>query len=295
MKRSSILLAGLGVSLSALVCALAGAQTDQSVADFRPAHVRKADRRPMPFPPGGETRGSAFAVEFLSYDQMNVRDRALAQKAESAIGERAGFDALEFNQGTWNERQIVCAALPGHLFLQFVRNNGKGDVSVFAASIPRGVEGRVRIILILRRGYSLFSPAPINALTISAFNHIRAEETPGESPAWLATGLCYAALAGAHPQAGPPEQTAVEKLPGAPPGRLFIPIQGGAVISFVDVAATPRPMQWTMTFNGKGKLLKATHAAAPRTTEKAARRKPAQVQGKPVRTTDPEGKVILIR
>ena len=50
-----------------------------------------------------------------------------------------------------------------------------------------------------------------------------------------------------------------------------------------------------MTFDPKGKLLKATHRPAPRATEKTAQRKPAEVQGKPVRATDPEGKAILIR
>jgi hypothetical protein len=85
-------------------------------------------------------------------------------------------------------------------------------VSVFTVSIPRGGDGRVRIIPIQRRGYSLFSPAPINALTISAFNHIRAEEHP-KAPDWLGTGLCYAALAGAHPQAAEVERMPKPEIP----------------------------------------------------------------------------------
>ena len=105
-----------------------------------------------------------------------------------------------WSKGQWSYQQVVCPALPNHLFLQYTRNNGVGDVTMFTASIPRGGEGRVRIIPILRRGYSLFSPAPINALTISAFNHIRAEEPDGTSSNWLGNGLCYAALAGAHPR-----------------------------------------------------------------------------------------------
>ena len=173
----------------------------------------------MPFSPGSETAGPAAAIEFRSYDQMSRQDRDLAADAESAIGERAGFAGLEFNQGKWNYQQIVCPALPNHLFLQFTRNNGTGDVSVFSASIPRGGDGRVRIIPILRRGYSLFSPAPINALTISAFNHIRAEEHSDEPPDWLATGLCYAALAGAHPQVGPPEETEDQEAPRCSAGQ----------------------------------------------------------------------------
>jgi hypothetical protein len=253
----------------------------------------------MPFPPGSETPGSADALEFRSYDQMTQQDRDLEADAESAIAERAGFAGLEFNQvserGKWSYQQVVCSALPNHLFLQFTRNNGKGDVSVFSASIPRGGDGRVRIIPILRRGYSLFSPAPINALTISAFNHIRAEEHVDTTPEWLATGMCYAALAGVHPQIGPPEVTDIHKLPAAPTGREVIPMHGGAVIRFTDVAAIPRPMEWSMTFNGKGKLLKATHSAAPKSGGKVRERTPVEIQGKPVQATDPSSKAILIK
>ncbi len=259
------------------------------------SHTRKAAPRPMPFPPGSETELPVTALEFRPYDRMTQQDRDLAADGESSIEERAGFAGLEFNQGKWNYQQIVCPALPNHLLLQFTRNNGTGDVSVFSASIPRGDSGRVRIIPILRRGYSLFSPAPINALTISAFNRIRAEEHPIDPPQWLATGLCYAALAGAHPQIGPPEVNEIKKLPAPPPGRIFIPMHGGAVISFVDAAAIPRPMQWTMTFNGKGKLLKATHSGAQKSLAKAKLKTPAEVKGKSVQPTSAEGKATLIR
>jgi hypothetical protein len=185
--------------------------------------------------------------------------------------------------------------LPNHLFLQYARNRGAGDRSVFTASIPRGGSGRVRIIPILRRGYSLFSPAPINALTIATFNHIRAEEPSGLTPGWLATGLCYAALAGARPQIGPSEVSDVRKLPDAPTGSLVIPLHGGAVIRFTDVAAPSRPMEWTMTFNGSGKLLKATHSAARASKARVVVRTPSEVQGKPVQAVDAEGKAILIK
>jgi hypothetical protein len=249
----------------------------------------------MPFPPGSETADRATALEFRSYDRMSEQDRDLLADAESAIGERAGFAGLEFNQGKWSYQQIVCPALPNHLFLQFTRNNGSGDISVFSASIPRGSEGRVRIIPIQRRSYSLFSPAPINALTISAFNHIRAEENPANAPDWLATALCYAALAGAHPQIGSPEVTDFKKLPAAPPGRLEIPMNGGAILRFTDVSATPGPMDWIMTFNGKGKLIKAAHSAAPKSKGTVVERTPAEVQGKPVQAVDVDGKATLIK
>ncbi|MGA2890597.1 MAG: hypothetical protein ABSE51_21390 [Terracidiphilus sp.] len=300
MECLKVLPAALVIAAAALACMPVEAQTDPDHPAPYPSHVRNADQRPMPFPPGSETPESASPqetrpLEFLLADRMSQQDRDLAAKTESAIGERAGVAGLEFNPGKWSYQQVVCSALPDHLFIEFTRNNGIGDVSVFSASIPRGDLGQVRVIPIQRRGYSLFSPAPVNAMTVSAFNHIRAEEHPVKAPAWLATGLCYAALAGAHPQIGPPEETAVQKLPAAPTGKLMIPLNGGAVISFKDVSAVPRPMQWTMTFDGKGKLLKATHSAAQRSRKKAVQRKAAEVQGKSVQSTDPDAKATLIK
>ena len=217
-------------------------------------------------PPDGTKPEAAEAIEFHALDQMTQKDRELAANAESSIAERAAYTDLEFNQGTWSYEQVVCRALPNHVFLRFMRKNGTGDVSMFTASIPRGDEGRVHIIPIQLRGYSLFSPAPINALTISAFNHIRAEENPEKtsSPNWLGTGLCYGALAGGHPQvpdlAESPEQ---QKVHVAMKASLEVEGNGGAVISFSDASAAPRPMLWTMTFDSKGRLLKATHSPAP--------------------------------
>jgi len=251
--------------------------------------------RPMPFPPGSEAPGRVRTIEFRAPEQMTAEDRTLEAGGEASIRERAGFDGLELNQGKWSYSQIVCPALPNHLLLQFTRNNGAADVSVFSASIPRGGNGRVRIIPILRRGYSLFSPAPVNTLTISAFNHIRDEEHAGKAPDWLETGLCYAALAGEHPVAALlAENPADQKFPAAMPAVMEIPNQGGAVIRFADTAAIPRPMEWAMTFDGKGKLLKATHTPADLVREKATKQTIVQAKGKPLPQVivDAKGKPI---
>jgi hypothetical protein len=194
---------------------------------------------------------------------MTQGDRDLAAGAESSISEHAGFAGIEFNQGNWGYEQVVCPALPNHVFLRYVRKNGTGDESVFSASIPRDSKGRVRIIPILLRSYSLFSPAPVNVMTISAFNHIRAEEHFDSAPEWIGTGLCYAALAGARPRvAMSAEDPASLKVPVAAPARLKITDRGNIVLSFSDASTSPRAMEWTMIFNRKGELLKATHKAA---------------------------------
>ncbi len=220
---------------------------------------------PKPFSVHGSKRKAEFTIEFLPSDQMTEKDRLLVADAESSIAEHAGFAGFEFDRTTWSYQQVVCPALPNHLFLQFMRNNGVGDVTVFSASIPRDGEGRVRIIPILRRGYSLFSPAPINALTISAFNHIRAEEPSGSNSDWLGNGLCYAALAGARPQIVSPNATPAPNKP-IPALTAVLDVQLQAkneeVIRFADAAAIPHPMEWTMTFTRQGRLIKATHSAA---------------------------------
>jgi hypothetical protein len=264
MERSITLRIVLAVAsiaaAGAPVAAQAQAGEDLSAAPLKMRQVPDAVP-PVPFSPESETAERVAPVEYRSLDQMTEKDRDLAADAEASISEHAGHLDLEFNQGKWGYRQVVCPAFPNHLFLRFTRNNGTGDVSIFTASVPRGGEGRVRIVPIQMRGYSLFSPAPINALTISAFNHIRAEEHQDADQDWLGNGLCYAALAGGHPVAAKlTEDSDNRKFPAAIPAALAVPVNGGEVISFTDVSASPKLMQWNMIFNRKGKLLKATHA-----------------------------------
>jgi len=273
--------------LAFFACVCAGVRAQAGPGDSAHTQAGKPVHeglRPMPFPIDSSAPGSVLAVSFRPAEQMTEKDRLLEADAESAIGEKAGFADLEFNVGKWNYQQIVCPALPNHLFLSFTRNNGVGDVSLFSASIPRNGEGRVRIIPIQRRGYSFFSPAPINALTISAFNHIRTEEHPDQAPDWVGTALCYAALAGAHPAVEIPADSPNSKdyLAG-PQAIMDIPNRGGAIIRLTDVAAPRKPMAWTLTFNGKGKLLKATHVPAAQIgATKVTPPAPADGQGQPI-------------
>ena len=258
MPHLRILPVFLAVLSIASVCAIAKAQ-DAAAAQVKVSPVPEA-APPKPFPAGSAAPGPVAPIEYRSVDQMSRKDADLEADAESSIAEHAGRIGLDFTHGAWSYRQVVCPALPNHLFLRFLRNGGAGDVSVFTASIPRNGEGRVRIVPIKLRGYSLFSPAPINALTISAFNHIRIEEHPAGTPDWLGTGLCYAALAGAHPEvASLVEDLESQKFLAAVPARLEIPVEGGAIVSFTDAGAAPKPMEWTMTFDRRGRLLKAAH------------------------------------
>ena len=285
MVRFGILPTVLAAVCTALLCVALRAQTPVEEAQgnaFRGKPVPPAVP-PAPFSIDAPYRQPAFSIEFRPAAQMTEQDRRLAANAESSIAEHAGYSGFELEQGGWNYQQVVCPALPNHLFLQYTRNQGAEDVTVFSASIPRNGDGRVRIIPILRRGYSLFSPAPINALTVSAFNHIRAEEPARESSDWLGNGLCYAALAGAHPQVVFPEDgsTRLKRTP-AFSAAMETGIKGGEIIKFADAAAMPKAMEWTMTFTRKGKLLKATHSPAELIHETPLTQKSAVLRSFPV-------------
>jgi hypothetical protein len=237
---------------------------------------------PSPFAIDGAKDPSANSIRIIPEDAMTREDRDLLAGAESSIQERAGVQNFDFNSAGWTYHQLVCPALPNHLFVRFTRDDGTRQMSMFSAAIPRDGNGRVRIIPIVRRGYSLFSPAPIGALTIAAFNRIREEDGAGTSADWLGTGLCYAALAGANPNAGEPIRSDSTEIPSVIPPTLTTRTDGGAIIRFADVSATPRPMEWALTFDSRGKLLKAAHTPAAVTgalrhagsAEKASQEKP---------------------
>ena len=243
----------------AIAAALCPAQETQSAAAY-PIPKEKpvpAWVEPAPFPVSGSPLAPGFTVEVRTPDQLTEQDRLREADAESSIAERAGFADLEFNAGKWSYRQLVCPDFPNHLFLRFTRDNGAGDQSMFSASIPLNGNGHVRIIPILRRSYTLFSPAPINAITVSAFNHIRSEEDAPNPQSWVGTALCYAALAGANPVAVPRGDASL--LPGGFPAasapELKAPVKGDEVIYLGDESAKPKPVVWTMTFSRKGRLM----------------------------------------
>ena len=227
--------------------------------DIRSAEPLK-ERAVRPLPELGvhdpfsiDGRNGARIVEVRSETAISEQDKLLEANLESTIRERAAFQALDLSSGQWSYSQLACKSFPGHLFLRFNRNNGAGDESAFTVSIPRYGNGRIRFVPLLRRGYSLWSPTPVNAITISAFNHILLEERSGSEteskPDWSSMAVCYAALAGS----GGPDADSVE-LTRAP--ILHIAFSGEAHVEFIT--GSRRLSEWQMFFDRKGILKKAT-------------------------------------
>ena len=277
----------LAAAVLAVVCVSFTVFPAQSRGQERSKHERIVPDpvEPKPFSTIATRQTPIYTVDFRSAEEISQQDRLLLADAESSIAEHVGFTGLELSKGEWTTRQIVCPTFPNHLFVQCTRNNGAGDVSVFSASIPRNGNGRVRIVPILKRGYSLFSPAPINALTISAFNHIRAEDAETANSDWLGNALCYAALTGARPEILTPDaEPALHKPIPALAAAMDVQMQsrGTEVIRFDDAAARPHATEWSMTFTHQGKLIKATHRPASMAAVKPASQKDAVARTWPV-------------
>lgn len=253
--------------------------------------VLPGQTQPAAVPAGGPDIPRFFAeptnalivstVEVRPESAMSREDQDLVANAESSIEERVRLDDIDFNQGKWTYQQIACTAFPNHLLVRFSRNEGANDVSMFSASIPRSNEGRLRIVPIYRKGYSLFSPATTGPRTIAAFNHIRSEEHYDKAPSWVATGLCYSALTGGKPDIGGDSSDTARG--GSP--ILVVLKNGGAVIEFTDFVARSRPLAWALTFDHNGQLLKVERRPSPSTIAKAVPPPASNPEQHPIKPT----------
>ncbi len=217
-----------------------------------------------PFTDKDSSSAKGHFIVYRNRAQMNAADRALAAKMQPAIRGAAELAGMDFDKSQWSYRQLECQAVPNHLFLLFENNGGAGDVSLFSVSIPRAGNGHLRILPAARRGFTLFAPAPVNALAIAAFNRIRAEEPKGPPADWLAAGLCYAALTeprlaiALSPHEAPDADFGLSFPPSLEVGPL-----GESTVRFVNVQAASQPMQWALTFDAKGQLVKVEHFPTP--------------------------------
>lgn len=220
---------------------------------------------------------NAKLIEFLAESEMTQPDRDLAAGAQASIREDSALTGIEFGEGKWAYEQLVCQALPGHMFLLYRGDNGAGDVTIFSAAISRSGNSHVRIIPVQRRGFSLFSPAPVNPLTIAAFNRIRMSEPANPDADWLSVALCYAALTGDHPQISPiQDKSPAPGLTLSFPPTLEVGANGESTVRFVDGSSQRQPTEWALTFNAKGQLLKVINSAMPAYPVKIVPQLPAQ-------------------
>jgi hypothetical protein len=228
-------------------------------------------------------------VAFQSADQMSAADHSLANGSRTEIERKAERAGIVLSRGNWMVSQVVCPALPGHLFLRYRRLGLAGERTLLSVSIPRG-EGQIRIfpLVLPARGY--FWPAPLETGEIAVFNAIRGEEQGEEKRNWLGTGLCYAALAGAEPVSDAPSQTPETESPPT----LAEPDRDGAVVRFTAGGADGKPQEWSLSFDGRGQLLKVSHIPTTPVRLETPQPAPPAGEGKVLREApvDTKGKLL---
>ena len=150
----------------------------------------------------GAKRSVALSIEFRPADRMTEADRLLAADAESSIAEHAGLNGFEFEQGRWSYRAGCVSRAAASSFPAIHAEQRCGRCRpVFSASIPRGGEGRVRIIPILTAAaIRSFRPRPSMHSQFRRSTIFAPKSRRASHPAGMGNGLCYAALAGTHPR-----------------------------------------------------------------------------------------------
>lgn len=234
----------------------------QGPADYPVRMLPQATENASPFTVNAPAAEISNSIAFLGPDSMSSTDLQTVNGAMPAIHSKATLAGFDLDEGQWSYEQIVCPVIPQHLLLLYSRNKGVGDSSVFSVIVPRGGSG-VRVLPIRRRGFSLYTPAPMNPLTIAVFNRLLENDHTEKKPDWLMTGFCYAALAGAHVKLVPPDADRAKgsAIPAMAP--LLHLDEGMNIVRFVDVEKVQAPRQWDLAFDPKGKLVKVAVAPYP--------------------------------
>lgn len=199
-------------------------------------------------------------LKYVSVDQLGASDRALLQSSLPRIvtlAQEQGFDFQGQQGGApsgWIARQADCSALPGHLLFSYERAAGTHSEASFTVAIPRTGNGRIHLVPVERRGFTLYTPSRRNRITIAIFNDLLKDDARAVRSDWLGLGLCYAALAGDQVQAVTTHQPSSPPSTGIPQptyttASLSLSWKQPPAITFVGLppgGSTPR--QWTLIF-----------------------------------------------
>ncbi len=202
----------------------------------------------------------------LPLDRMSSADRSLLAHSMPRIVTLADEQGFAFpGQGSgevsglgWEARQAVCTALPDHLLMNYRRAPGTHHEASFSVVILRTGSGRLHLVPVERKGYSLYTPSRRNRLTMVVFNDLLREDAHAVRADWLGLALCYAALAGDQVQAVTTLMpSGGDPSPNYMPASLSVSWKAPPSITFVGLPPSGgSPLQWTLLFERSGRLHK---------------------------------------
>jgi hypothetical protein len=172
-----------------------------------------------------QSKGQARQIKYFSLEHREAKhiddaDRELLHGRMKELIAEAQFFGYDILTPGWTYDQAICPLLPNTLLLHYLNKFPDGSESLFTALIPRGA-GRVRIVPVLYRNSSPYSPAVKNPRNFAIFNSLVpgdiAKKDSDPEGSWLSLGVCYAEVVGGRPNVPdePSLDTATIKAPVA--------------------------------------------------------------------------------
>lgn len=245
-------------AIAALVAALAPALYGQ-------LHRHHTTSAPPDEQQADALRAHESTLPVLDATQMRSEDRTLLQQRELEVSRAAAFYGFDISDSGWSYQQVLCHSLPDHLILSFSNDSAERGASHFMAVVPANAD-KVQVVTEFSHGLLPFRAAWEKSAAYLAFNHM-IETDRGEHPMsaqshWLNLGMCFVALTGKVPHVGVPTSDvaaseALAKRSGTTPIIIVEPGKS-AEVRFSDVSDERQTGNWSLQFDSKGRLSKAT-------------------------------------
>jgi len=203
-----------------------------------------------------------FSLEHRAPDAIDSADRDLLHARQKELISEAQFYGYDITAGNWIYDQAICPQLPNTVLLHYLNKFPDGSESLFTVLVPRNA-GRVRIVPVLYRNASPFSPAVKNPRNFVIFNSLVpadiARKDAGLEGKWLSLGVCYAEVVGGRPNV-PNEPSLDVATIKAPLATFRIDASTNQrQVQFSDRDAAKVFTIWTISLNKNGRVTGAVN------------------------------------
>jgi hypothetical protein len=213
-------------------------------------------------PAGPPQQVKYFSLEHRTPDQMDSADRELLQARQKEILLEAQFYGYDITTPSWIYDQAICPQMPSTVILHYLNKFPDGSESLFTALLPRN-GGRVRIVPVLYRNSTPYSPAVKNPRNFAIFNSLApadiAKKDSGPEGKWLSLGVCYAEMTGGRPNVPDDPSLDVATIKAPVSTYRFDAATRQKQIQFTDRDAAKVFTIWTISLDENGRVTGATN------------------------------------
>lgn len=205
------------------------------------------------FPANGQQDN--HAENRLGPDAMSASDNAVLVDRQNDLVQAARIYGYTLESGAWSYEQVLCTPMEGWIMLHYFQHYPDGTDSLFTALVPRRA-GRVRIVPVLYRNTTPFTPAPRNPRNYAVFNDL-VTGSRGSSEDWLKLSACYAELTGAPADIGLDGNQRIG-IAGAPLPTVHLnPLGQSTRVTLSSRESAHAYKVWDISFNHRGQVIAA--------------------------------------